>query len=291
MRASSARRGFSAVEMIIALVIVAVVTACLLIAIPNSRERSRRAGCQANLRQIGLALALYHQTSGHWPAVTLDASSPIAAMLETLGQPDFAALRDPKVAPARRLAGPVKEHVITGLLCPTDRDAMDSPFPGPVSYRANTGDTSDGQGGPFAIGRVASIGDVEAADGTSYTAAFSERLVGEGKDGIAASWAYALVPGPIGVTGCPTVPPSAWRGDAGSSWLRSDWRSTLYSHAALPAANSCVADDQRTALVGASSEHPEGVHVLLLDGSLRTYRPTVAAGVWRGLGTIGGPPR
>src|ERR1700761_4605803 len=122
MRVGAARRGFNAVVMIVALVIFAVVTACLLVAIPSARERSRRAGCQRNLGQIGMALALYHQAAGHWPSVALDGPGPIAAMLDTLGQPDFAAIRDPKVAPPKRLKGPVTEHVIPGLLCPTDRN-------------------------------------------------------------------------------------------------------------------------------------------------------------------------
>ncbi len=182
MRPIPTRRGFSAVEMIVALVIVALVTACLLLAVPNSRERARCAGCQANLRQIGLALSLYHQAAGHWPSVALDSASPMTATMDTLGQPDFADFRDPKNAPPRRLAGAVIEHLIPGLLCPSDRQGWSSPFPAPVSYRANTGASAEGHGGPFAIGRTVSLGDVEAADGAAYTAAFSERLIGDGSN-------------------------------------------------------------------------------------------------------------
>lgn len=291
MRVSPTRPGLSAVEVIVGLVLVLVVTACLLIAVPRARERSRAAGCQANLMQIGMAMGLYHQSAGHWPAASLDGPSPVVAMLETLGQPDFAAFRDPKVAPPRRASGPVAERVIPGLLCPTDRHALGSPFAAPVSYRANTGDTTDGRDGPFALGRAATLAEVEAGDGASYTAAFSERLVGDGRSGVAAPSAYASVPGPVGASGCPGVPPSAWKGDAGSSWLRADWRSTLYGHLPNPMTTSCIAADGRTAFLGASSDHPDRVHVLFLDGSLRAYRPAVAPAVWRALGTIGGPPR
>jgi hypothetical protein len=211
-------------------------------------------------------------------------------MLATLGQPDFTAFRDPTSPPVQLATGPLVERTIPGLLCPTDRNALASSFPAPVSYRANTGDTSDGRGGPFAIGRPATLAEVDAADGASFTAAFSERLVGDGRPGIPSPANYALVPGPIGESGGPTPPAASWRGDAGSSWLRSDWRSTLYSHLPPPGSRSCIADDGRTAFLGASSAHPEGVHVLLLDGSLRTYKTSVAPPVWRALGTVGGPP-
>lgn len=291
MRAASDRRGLSAVEVIVAAVFVLIVTACLLIAIPRARERSRLAGCRRNLMQVGMALGLYHETVGRWPAVEIGGPSPIAAMLERVGQPDFTAFRDPKAPPAPGASGPLALRKIPGLLCPTDRNALESPFVGPVSYRANTGDTTDGRGGPFAIGRSTSLVDVESADGTSFTAAFSERLVGDGRGGLPSPANYALVPGPIGEGGCPTAPAGSWRGDAGESWLLANWFWTLYGHRPLPDSGSCIADDGRTAYLGASSEHPEGVHVLLLDGSLRTYKPSVAPAIWRALGTVGEPRR
>lgn len=291
MRAATDRRGLSAVEVIIAAGFVLIATACLLVAIPRSREASRRAGCQRNLMQIGLALGLYHQSAGHLPGVRLDGPSPFAAMLETLAQPDFSAFRDPKVPPPPRGTGPIVGRTIPGLLCPTDRQALGSPFPAPVSYRANTGDTTDGQGGPFAIGRVVTREAVEAADGVAYTAAFSERLVGEGRPGLVSPASYAIVPAPVGAAGCGPSAASSHRGDAGSSWLQSEWRSTLYSHIPTALGDSCIADDARTAHLGASSDHPEGFHVLLLDGSLRTCRPSIDPGIWRSLGTIGEPKR
>ena len=289
MRAAPSRRGLSAVEIIVGVVFALIVTACLLVAIPRSRERSRRAGCQRNLMQIGMALGVYHETVGRWPGVVLDGPSPAAAMLATLNQPDFTAFRDPKSPPVPHATGPLAERVIPGLLCPTDRIALTSPFPAPVSYRANTGDTTDGRGGPFAIGRLMSRAEVEAADGASFTAAFSERLVGDGRPGVPSLANYASVPGPVGPGGCPTAPASSWRGDAGESWLRADWRSTLYSHLPPPGSRACIADDGRTAFLGASSDHREGVHVLLLDGSLRTYKGSVSPEVWRALGTVGEP--
>src|SRR4029077_14164199 len=106
--------------------------------------------------------------------------------------------------------------------------------------RGNTGDTPDGRGGPFAVGRTTNLAEVEGADGAAFTAAFGERLVGDGRAGGPSLSGYARVPGPVGESGCPEAPGPSWLGDAGSSWLLSDWRSTLYNHLPPPRAGSCL---------------------------------------------------
>ena len=80
----------------------------------------------------------------------------------------------------------------------------------------------------------------------------------------------------------PPSPRFLLRGDAGSSWLKSDWRSTLYNHALTPNAPvGCVADDGHSAFMGASSGHVSGVNVLFCDGRVRTYTPRIDPKLWR----------
>ncbi|MHC5544417.1 H-X9-DG-CTERM domain-containing protein, partial [Singulisphaera rosea] len=68
------------------------------------------------------------------------------------------------------------------------------------------------------------------------------------------------------------------------------WRSTLYSHASTPNASpSCVAQDGRSAYIGASSGHPDGVNVLNFDGSVKVYTPRVSPKIWRDLATPNAP--
>ena len=143
-------------------------------------------------------------------------------LLESLDLPDLTELRDPKTRPKGQPGHVPGEVPVPGFVCASDPNAIAGRLPAPVSYRAATGDTYRGDNGAFAPGRSWSLAAIEERDGLSYTAAFSERLVGSGGE----------ASGPCRATGssrppCPTavVPrrsaTAGWRNDAGSSWIAS----------------------------------------------------------------------
>ena len=61
------RTAFTIVELLVAVAIISVLIALLLPAIQAAREASRRSHCANNLRQVGVALLLFHDQVGEFP--------------------------------------------------------------------------------------------------------------------------------------------------------------------------------------------------------------------------------
>ncbi len=121
------------------------------------------------------------------------------------------------------------------------------PFP-VISYRANTGDDPSGLGGPFQPRRTMTSAEIEAADGLSFTAAFSERLTGDRRVGDPSLANYASSPrhgAPRWLSGL--AGRSLARRRRAPTWAEASWRSTSTTICWTPNASpSCIADDGRT---------------------------------------------
>jgi prepilin-type N-terminal cleavage/methylation domain-containing protein/prepilin-type processing-associated H-X9-DG protein len=64
-------RGFTLIELLVVIAIIAVLIALLLPAVQAAREAARRAQCVNNMKQIGLGMHNYHQTSDCFPPAGL----------------------------------------------------------------------------------------------------------------------------------------------------------------------------------------------------------------------------
>src|SRR3954453_3235129 len=57
----SRRRGFTLIELLVVIAIIAILAAILFPVFAQAREAARKATCQSNLRQLGIATQLYQQ--------------------------------------------------------------------------------------------------------------------------------------------------------------------------------------------------------------------------------------
>jgi len=301
-------RGFTLVELLVVIAIIGIMIALLLPAVQQAREAARRIQCNNNLKQIGLALHNYHDAHKVLPfgaGGTGNKYSAISLLLPHMEQAPLHA----KINFSLPYTDPANDEArlteLPSLRCPSD---LPNPLPatgGATNYMANKGSgivwntaTGPNAGLPNPSGvffMQSAIGFRDLIDGTSNTAAFSERVLADGSNGIVspvadvffhpgspttADEAVAMCDG-LDITDLANQFPLFM----GSPWI--DGQHT-YLHTNGPNKRSCGFFLVLRANMPPSSRHPGGVNLLLCDGSVRYVGETIDLKPWRALGTRAG---
>jgi prepilin-type N-terminal cleavage/methylation domain-containing protein/prepilin-type processing-associated H-X9-DG protein len=316
------RSGFTLIELLVVIAIIAVLIALLLPAVQSAREAARRAQCVNNLKQFGLAMHNYIDSTNAIPlGRTLQSGSyrPFSQQARILGFMEqttiFNTLNfslssyDPSNVTGAAIS-------INSFLCPSDvatQIPIGEVLPGygwgGVNYRANEGtsvamwfgtddvnNVNNGivaqPNGLFYSDQLITLASV--TDGTSNTAAFSEHVIGDFSNSIATDFSDTFEPGthPLNsddayqmclATNINDLTKQGYS-NVGAPWVYGYHSTTSYWHSAPPNSQSCMFPPSRISTT-ANSRHSGGVNLGLADGSVRFIKSTINLPTWRALGT------
>ena len=304
-------RAFTLVELLVVIAIIGVLVALLLPAIQSAREAARRTSCFNNLKQVGLALHHFHDTHRRFPsgrgAPPPKVFSAHAFLLPYFEEGSIYQQVDLAQAPVNLVIAGVPysgmtnsaaaNSVVPLLQCPSDQAngrVPGSAFGG-TSYAACSGSGTLNGGsmsladGVFFTGST--VGFRNLLDGSSHTAAFSERMLGNGQPstiGLPELYPLELLSGKsVDDMTCDNTSSGTWYSTRGAKWILGNYGNTVYNHYRSPNSEKwdCMDQTQQKGWMGARSNHPGGVNLLLCDGSARFVENEIAMTVWRALST------
>lgn len=313
MKRTSAHAAFTLIELLVVIAIIAILISLLLPAVQKVREAAACTQCQNNLKQIGLALHNYHDVYKAFPPGAGGPNTSVSVLhfavqsylLPFIEQQNLYRqinFNVPPLAPPNAL--PMSE-VVPVYLCPADPQSVTPNGWAGNNYVANYGSTiwwgqdASGANGVFYWSNPPDVKGASIAsilDGTSNTAAFSERRKGDWSNAVASPTDLFSPPGVTpstpdqAVAACQALDPNdlsnQWRSDFGGYWLQW-WHMTLYNHVSLPNDRAC-AFPPTAVTMPASSGHTHGVNLLLCDGSVHFIATGISLSTWRALGSRNG---
>lgn len=282
--------GFTLIELLVVIAIIGMLVALLLPAVQNAREAARRSQCQNNLKQIGLALHNYHDTSRCFPMgahVRTFSWGSLLSLLPYIEQRaafqtvDFNASNCCLWTKTKQAAGQQEPATvrIPNYTCPSDphsgRTLLSGPT-GPLPASADCGVLYPGNylgvSGDAGIGYPACFFSITATtNGTGMMFTRSSTRFEHVKDGTAQTLFY-------GERGLPN--------DLGWGWVMCGGSECEQY---LSVVNGLVPPhDMPTSSLTVSnywSWHPGGIHFLLVDGHVRFLSLSTSYNVLKALST------
>jgi prepilin-type N-terminal cleavage/methylation domain-containing protein len=169
--------GFTLVELLVVITIIAVLMGLLIPAVMQARDRAYQATCMSNQKQVAMATMLFEQSKGHYPGYVNNVQGQkttwVPPLLPGLGRNDmWESWREGKPVFAK----------LAILLCPSAE--MQASFDTPMSFSVNAGYAAGSEKAANGVflnaGRSRSQGTtaqyIDSHDGSSYTLLTAENL-------------------------------------------------------------------------------------------------------------------
>jgi len=315
-RRRAALRAFTLVELLVVIAIIGILIALLLPAVQAARESARRSQCVNNLKQLGLALQNFHDvnrqlpTSLSQPMLAVNGNWPLYSnrwgFLTVLlpfkeQQQVYNSFLDRDCYTTNPWDGgnAFVKLKVPGLICPSDEQKTyaEDDRAAPTSYHGNRGDYLVDNfwwecRGVFGVGGRTVLDYGMVTDGLSNTAAVSECKIGRtGDRRVGLGFAVGAPTGngtPPSICLARIGPGNLYTGsvdsgagdyrEIGYSWSDGLHGYSQYFHMLPPNGPSCGQWIEGWAVVTASSYHPDGANLCMLDGSVRFISDNIDAG-------------
>lgn len=296
--------GFTIVELLVVIAIICLLAALVLPAVQVVRESARRTECRSHLRQIGIAAQSYHDSYGQFPCAGTEISF-WTMLLPHIEQNDrFQDIMSWEGAGRPSIGRNPYDFRVPLYKCMSDPKVNEDV--GQVSYSVNWGSGYQTYGFNGMVSDNGIVRHPDVTDGASNTAFVSERRIGysweRGPDKLREMWYTPLIrnqPNELDTFAddCQSAGLLAststiiHTGCAGNHLMIS---SRGYDHITAPNKISCYNGPPASnlgcefELLPATSVHPGGVNVLLVDGSVRFASDSVDRKVWRAVGSRNG---
>ena len=288
--------GFTLVEVLATLGIIAVLISLTLVGVQAAREASRRMQCQSRMKQIGLAVQNAEAAKRRLPSFYLG--------YEENG------LSGPWVAIGPFIENPVEENEVrlielsepfsrinrfSPFKCPSDSSGIEGGnfrfcFGSSIFAQRSASQREKGGNGVFSGFEKTSFSEV--TDGLSNTVFCSERTIGTTSS---QDFIEAVFTGQDSSALESQNPPGQrYFHHAGRSMLHGSIRHTAYNHLRGPNASladvALIATPTRSSpstigAVSARSNHFFGVNVAFLDGHVQFVGDNIDLGIWRAFAT------
>jgi prepilin-type N-terminal cleavage/methylation domain-containing protein/prepilin-type processing-associated H-X9-DG protein len=293
------RCGFTLIELVVVIAIIAVLVGLLLPAVQKVRAAAARMQCKNNLKQIGLAFHNYHSAHGNFPpgfasrAATVDGPGLgpgwgwAAHLLPYLEQDNL----HRQIDLTRDIADPVnaqaRQTSIRILLCPADNaprptftvlDGAGAPicdvafgnYVGMSGVYEVTGYPDTSNGSPGVLLRNSKLRVTDILDGSSNTLFVGER---SSRRSPQTTWVGAVTNASVS----PVNPGYDFEGPG-----------VLVLTNSGTVADGRVPNNPLDHVEDSNSNHTQGVNFLFGDGSVRSIQNTVSPVVWVAITTRSG---
>ncbi len=306
--------GFTLIELLVVIAIIGVLIGLLLPSVQKVREAANRMKCSNNLKQLGIALHVYHDTHQKLPPGGIHylaaAGSGGASAASSSWGPSWAVFLLPMIEqgnlysrydftlPRTRdgVNATVVAVTVPTYVCPSDLIAP-SPWVNTVphargNYACNAGPGSTWSvlewpngnlRGAFSPTFYWGTSFPEVTDGMSNTIFLGEIIAGRESGDVRGAWGSPLGTYFSGTTGSTSVPPSIPLAPNGNAL--DDTKRDRPARCSAPNNDRdlrCITDTDRPAQ-SLRSRHVGGVNVVMGDGSVRFIPNTISTATLRNL--------